>query len=59
MEQDQLNYTYLSGGPGGGGQANLPQNIQQRGGGESEDIKKRLEQLQSQRDKEFAPVMRQ
>lgn len=57
---DQLNYTFLSGAPGGmastGGDT-TPQNIQQRK--EGDDVQRRLEQMSQQRDKEFTAVSRQ
>lgn len=58
---DQLQYTYLGGmaatpAPSSGG-GTEPKNIQQRAGGD--DIASRLEQMRSQRDKEFTGITRQ
>ena len=63
-DNSQSRYTYRDGSIMGGAPDMKPQNLQQRAapgdtGGGSEDIQKRLQQMQQQREKEFTGVSRQ
>lgn len=63
-DDSQSRYTYLDGAALAGAPDMKPQNLQQRAapgdvGGGSEDIQKRLQAMQQQREKEFTAVSRQ